>query len=80
MTKKQKVEFYREKLGKLYGEAPCTLDYQDPFRLVVAAQLAAQCTDARVNMVTPALFARFPDAAAFAAADVSELEELVRST
>lgn len=80
MTKKEKVAFYREKLGELYGEAPCTLEYQDPFHLVVAAQLAAQCTDARVNLVTPALFARFPDVEAFAGADIEELEELVRST
>ena len=80
MTKKEKIAFYREKLGELYGEAPCTLDYEDAFRLVVAAQLAAQCTDARVNMVTPALFARFPDAEAFAGADIGELEELIRST
>lgn len=80
MTKKEKVAFLRERLGELYGEAPCTLEYQDPFHLIVAAQLAAQCTDARVNMVTPALFARFPDAEAFAGADIPELEELIRST
>ncbi len=80
MTKKEKVAFIREKLNELYGEAPCTLEYQDPFHLIVAAQLAAQCTDARVNMVTPALFARFPDAEAFAGAQIPELEELIRST
>ena len=80
MTKKEKVAFYRKKLGELYGEAPCTLEYKDAFHLVVAAQLAAQCTDARVNMVTPALFARFPNAQAFAEAEIGELEELIRST
>ncbi|MBQ4516913.1 MAG: endonuclease III [Clostridia bacterium] len=80
MTKKEKVEFLREKLCELYGDAPCTLEYKDPFHLIVAAQLAAQCTDARVNLVTPALFARFPDAEAFAGADTLELEKLIHST
>lgn len=80
MTKKEKVSFIREKLNELYGEAPCTLEYEDPFHLIVAAQLAAQCTDARVNLVTPALFARFPDAKAFAEAEIPELERLIHST
>ena len=64
----------------MYPEAPCSLDYESPVQLMVATMLAAQCTDARVNQVTPALFARFPDAVALAGADISELEELVRST
>ncbi len=64
----------------MYPEAPCSLDYESPMQLMVATILAAQCTDARVNQVTPALFAHFPDAAAFAAAETTELEELVRST
>ncbi|MBD2081916.1 endonuclease III [Leptolyngbya sp. FACHB-17] len=68
------------RLKKLYPEAPCTLDYDTPVQLMVATILAAQCTDERVNTVTPALFRRFPDAAALAGADLSELEELVRST
>lgn len=68
------------RLKKLYPEAPCTLDYETPVQLMVATILAAQCTDERVNTVTPALFRRFPDAAALAGADVSELEALVRST
>lgn len=68
------------RLKKLYPEAPCTLDYETPVQLMVATILAAQCTDERVNTVTPALFRRFPDAAALAGADVSELETLVRST
>jgi endonuclease-3 len=58
----------------------CALDYGDPFQLLVATILSAQCTDARVNRTTPALFARFPDAVALAAADLSEVEGLVRST
>ena len=56
------------------------LDYADPFQLLVATILAAQCTDERVNMVTPALFRRFPTPRDLAGADISELEELVRST
>jgi endonuclease III len=69
-----------DRLKQLYPEAPCSLDYETPLQLMVATILAAQCTDARVNTVTPALFDRFPDAAAFAAADIQELESLVRST
>ena len=64
----------------MYPVAPCSLDYESPVQLMVATMLAAQCTDARVNKVTPVLFERFPDAAALAGADVNELEELVRST
>jgi endonuclease-3 len=67
-------------LAKEYPDARCALDHQGPFELLVATILAAQCTDERVNQVTPALFARFPDAATMAAADPAELESLVRST
>ena len=66
-------------LEQTYPEAVCSLDADDPFRLLIATRLSAQCTDARVNLVTPALFARFPDAAALAAAQVSEVEALIRS-
>jgi endonuclease-3 len=79
-AKKQRALEVLIRLKRLYPEAPCTLDYETPVQLMVATILSAQCTDARVNMVTPALFRRFPDAAAFAGADLSELEELVRST
>ena len=67
---------------RLKGEydAICELDHTSPFELLVATILSAQCTDARVNMTTPALFARFPDAAALAASDLEELEELVHPT
>ncbi|MBD1825204.1 endonuclease III [Cyanobacteria bacterium FACHB-DQ100] len=78
-TKQRALEIL-VRLKKLYPEAPCTLDYDTPVQLMVATILAAQCTDERVNTVTPALFRRFPDAAALAGADLSELEELVRST
>ena len=67
-------------LEELYPEAECSLDYVDPLQLLISTQLAAQCTDARVNLVTPALFARYPDAKAFAHADIHELEELIKST
>jgi len=67
-------------LARLYPDAHCTLDYASPVQLLVATILSAQCTDARVNKVTPALFARFPDARAFAAAKPAELEKLIQST
>ncbi len=67
-------------LHELYPDATCSLDYETPVQLMVATILSAQCTDERVNKVTPALFARFPDAPALAAAEREELENLVRST
>jgi len=68
------------KLRKLYPEAACPLTHEDPLQLLVATILSAQCTDARVNMVTPALFARYQSAADFAGAKPEELEAYVRST
>jgi endonuclease-3 len=67
-------------LDRLYPSPSTALDYQTPLQLLVATILSAQCTDKRVNLVTPALFARFPDAPAFAAAPIRELEQLIRST
>lgn len=67
-------------LEDTHPEARCALDYRDPFELSVATILSAQCTDERVNRVTPHLFARFPDAAALAAAPLGEVEEIIRST
>jgi len=72
-----------EVLGKLeasYPEAHCALQHDNPLQLLVATILSAQCTDARVNQVTPKLFARYPDAASLAAADPDELEGLIRPT
>ncbi len=80
MRKKEKMQVISDYLCSTYGETPCTLDFQNPFELMVAAMLAAQCTDARVNLVTPALFAKYPTVEAFAKADVSDVENLVRST
>ena len=67
-------------LALRYPDAHCELDFTSPLELLVATVLSAQCTDQRVNLVTPALFARYPDAWAYAGADRSELEDLIRST
>jgi endonuclease III len=77
--KKRAVEILT-RLKRLYPNATCSLDYETPVQLLVATILSAQCTDERVNKVTPALFARFPDARSMATADIIEIEELVRST
>lgn len=69
-----------ERLAKEYPEAKCALIHADPLQLLVATILSAQCTDERVNLVTPALFKRYRSAAAFAGADPAELEDLIRST
>src|SRR4051812_15862218 len=63
-----------------YPEAECSLSYSSPFQLLVSTILSAQCTDARVNQVTPALFARFPTPEAMAKAKIGELETLIQST
>ena len=67
-------------LGDTYPDAHCELDFTTPLELLVATVLSAQCTDQRVNAVTPALFARYPDAAAYAAAERGELESLITPT
>lgn len=74
------VEIIIHRLQKMYPDAHCELNYETPLQLLVATILSAQCTDVRVNMVTPDLFEKYPDAAAFAAADRQELEEAIRST
>jgi endonuclease III len=68
------------RLAKHYPDAHCALDFKTPFQLLVATILSAQCTDKRVNMVTPALFKRYRTPAALAAAKPEELEELIKST
>jgi len=67
-------------LQEAYPDATCALHHKNAFQLLIATILSAQCTDKRVNLVTPALFERFPTAAAMAAADTGELEELIRTT
>ena len=69
-----------EEFDKLYPDAECSLNYDNPLQLLISTRLSAQCTDARVNMVTPALFARYPDCKSFAEADLEELEGYIRST
>jgi endonuclease-3 len=69
-----------DRLAKHYPDAHCALDFKSPFQLLIATILSAQCTDKRVNMVTPALFKRYRTPAALAAANPEELEELIKST
>ena len=75
-----RVRAVLEALAELYPDARCALDFTTPLQLLVATILSAQCTDERVNMVTPDLFAKYPDAAALAAADQKDIERLVHST
>ncbi len=67
-------------LAEVYPDARCELDFRSPLELLVATVLSAQTTDVRVNQVTPVLFAQFPDAAAYAAADVEDIESIIRPT
>ena len=78
MTKKEIARLAVLELEKLYPDASCTLDYTKPYELMFAARLAAQCTDARVNVVTKTLFKKYPTLEAFANADISELEQDVK--
>ena len=77
-TQEQINEIVRLLLAE-YPEASCTLDYDKAYELLFSVRLAAQCTDERVNQITPALFARFPTLESFAEADVAEVEQYVRS-
>jgi len=79
MRKKERVLKAVERLQKLYPDAICSLEYSDAFQLLVATRLSAQCTDKRVNMVTPDLFREFPTAEKMANADVSRVEELIKT-
>lgn len=79
MEIKEQVSGIIEALKQLYPDAECALQYKKDYELMIAVRLSAQCTDARVNMVTPALFSRFPTLESFAEADVSEVEQYVHS-
>jgi endonuclease-3 len=68
------------RLKRAYPDAHCALDFTNPFELLCATILSAQCTDVRVNMVTPVLFRKYPDAAALAGARQADVEEIIRST
>ena len=80
MRKKEKAEIILSELKSLYPDATCTLDYKTPLELLIATQLAAQCTDARVNIVTKELFKKYRNAEDYAGADISELEQDIKST
>lgn len=78
MRKKELALEVIERLKKEYPDAGCTLDYKESWKLLVSVRLAAQCTDARVNVVVEKLYEKFPDVAALASAPVEEIEEIVR--
>ncbi len=79
MTTAEKALAAVAALKELYPDALCSLDFGSPFQLLVATRLSAQCTDARVNLVTPELFGKYPTAAAMAAADVADVERIIHS-
>jgi len=80
MTLKERAIEISKIFDKLYPEAGCTLNYEDPIQLLISTQLAAQCTDERVNIVTATLFKKYKNVYDFAKADVNELEEDIKST
>ena len=80
MTKKERAQGIIEILKKEYPDVKCTLNYETPLQMLIATQLSAQCTDARVNIVTKSLFKKYPDAESFANADYEELCNDIRST
>ena len=79
MTKKELAHLSVEALKKLFPEAKCSLEAEKPYELLMATRLSAQCTDARVNMVTPGLFEKFPTLEAFKDADIKDIEECIKS-
>ena len=79
MDKKERALAAVAALKALYPDALCSLDFESPFQLLVATRLSAQCTDARVNLVTPVLFGKYPDAAAMAQADVGDVESIIHA-
>src|SRR5262249_48201508 len=78
--KRKRARLISRRLARLYPDAHCALHHQTPLQLLIATILSPQCTDARVNLGTPALFARYPDARTFAEADATELETYIQST
>jgi endonuclease III len=80
MDKRTRARHLLTVLEQMYPEVACSLDFASPLQLLVATQLAAQSTDARVNLVTPALFRKYPTVEDFAAADLTELEQDIHST
>lgn len=80
MDKKSRIIEIIKIFNQLYSDADCTLDYRDPLQLLISTQLAAQCTDARVNIVTETLYKKYKNVYDFAKADISELEQDIKST
>lgn len=80
MKRKELAAEFTKILEETYPDAECSLNYVDPLQLLISVQLAAQCTDARVNIVTKDLFPKYPDVHAFASADLGELEQDIKST
>lgn len=78
MTKKQRARKLVDGLKRIYPDAMCSLDYAKPYELLISVRLAAQCTDARVNIVTQELFAKFPTLESFARAEAADVEKIVR--
>ena len=78
MTKKQRALLIIERLKEAYPDASCSLDYDQAWKLLISVRLAAQCTDARVNIITEQLYETFPDLNALADAPVEEIESIVR--
>ncbi len=76
----EQIQAIIEELKKLYPDGICSLEYEKDYELLFSVRLAAQCTDERVNQVTPALFARFPNLEALAKADIAEVEQYIHST
>ncbi len=79
MRKKEIAALAVEALKQEFPQAVCSLEYKDPLQLLIATRLAAQCTDARVNMVTPDLFAKYKNAQDFANAEITEVEDIIKS-
>lgn len=80
MTREELALEFVEIMEEAYPDANCSLEYKDPLQLLIAVQLSAQCTDARVNIVAKTLFPKYPDVYAFANADLSELEQDIKPT
>ena len=78
MTKKEKSSYIIDELEKLYPTTPVPLDHSDPYTLLIAVLLSAQCTDKRVNAVTPALFTKYPSAKEMAGARISDIEKIIK--
>ena len=80
MTKKERAKYIVEALKEAYPDGICSLEYRKDYELLFATRLSAQCTDARVNLVTPELFSTYPTLEALAAADITDVERIIHST